>query len=76
MREFAVWLGLLLFTAVLLYGGLNLTESGIAGVAAPAPGEGAFRVRHDPGAGLGITVVFAGWTARLYLDEIEDLFDR
>ncbi|HHW75212.1 MAG TPA: hypothetical protein GX744_08175 [Firmicutes bacterium] len=76
MREPVAWLGILLFTVVLLYGGLNLAEGGITAISAPAPAEGAFLVRCDPGAGPGITVIFAGGTIRLYLREIGSYIEQ
>lgn len=72
MRELVVWLGLLLFALALLYGGLNLVERGISAIAAPSFQQGAFLIRREPGAGLGATLTFAGWTVRLYTDEIND----
>ncbi|NLA04528.1 MAG: hypothetical protein GX881_02285 [Firmicutes bacterium] len=69
MRELGVWLGLLLFTLALLYGGLNAAERGISAIMAPACLNGAFLIRHDPGTGFGITLTFAGRTVRLYVSE-------
>lgn len=76
MRELGVWLGLLLFVLVLLYGGLNLAERGIAGIMASACRHEAFFIRNDSGEGPGITFTFAGWTARLYVDEICRFIDQ
>jgi len=68
MRELGIWLGLLLFILVLLYGGLNLVERSMAEIMASACRYEAFLIRGDSGGGVGIT--FAGRTVRLHADEI------
>ncbi len=74
MRDFAIFLGILLLAAVLVYGGLNLTELGLSGLLARECRHESFSIGTAPGGALLIT--FAGRATRLHAGELRDAFGQ
>ncbi|HOB86325.1 MAG TPA: hypothetical protein PKO38_01385 [Bacillota bacterium] len=73
MRSFLLITSQLLLALLLLYGGLNLAERGLADLAVIEREPGAFLVRFSPGEGC--TLVFAGRSVAINGEEIGSFFE-